>query len=126
MKNLLAIGLGYALALSGCANTGQTSQTGPLRGLWVNNTEGNLIGIRLEAQNNCRLFVERFMQPRTERDCRFEPQDGTEKFLVFLKDKNGLCGNEANYEFTFEEQVPLLRFYIGGSVVVMYKDEQAH
>ncbi len=114
---------GLALAIAACAAIAQPPPGDPMLGRWVNSTDGHLIGIRLDADQNCELFVERFLQPRTERACRFERLEGTPRFLVFLKDKNGLCGNEANYEFDFEAQAPLLRFYIGGSTVVMYKDE---
>lgn len=129
MKSLLSaaalwcgLGCGLVTTLTACAVVEQAPPVSALHGQWANTTEGNLIGIRLDADNNCELFVERFLQPRTERGCRFELLEGTGRYLVFLKDKHGLCGNDANYEFDFDAEVPQLRFHIGGSTVVMYKD----
>lgn len=110
-------GLIVSLLLSAASATSTVNPV--MLGEWKNETEGHLMGIHLQEDDNCTLYVERFLQPRSLRDCRYELFSS--RYLVYLKDAQGKCDGEPDFEFTFHEHEPLLRFYVGGNEIVMHK-----
>ena len=111
--------LTISLAVASPAVAQAATEEQILMGEWRNETEGHLMGIHLDDGENCTLYVERFLQPRTIRDCRYEKYSS--RYMVYLKDAQGECDCEPDFEFTFHEHEPLVRFYVGGSEIVMHR-----
>jgi hypothetical protein len=68
-----------------------------LSGNWENRTQGDLVGLRLNPPETCEIYVERVLQKRSTRTCRYEAFQ--ERFQVFLVDANGQCDTAADFEF---------------------------
>jgi len=119
----LLTSLVFSLLLSVTATTEEKPVNPLLFGEWKNETEGHLIGIHLEDGEDCTLYVERFLQPRNIRDCRYEQYSN--RYMVYLKDADGKCDSEPDFEFTFHEFEPLLRFYVGGNEIVMHRQSDS-
>lgn len=91
----------------------------PALGVWLNQTDGNTIGLELVSEQECNLFIEKLLQPRSSRACKYESGEG--RSLVFLVGKDGTCGSEPDFEFSYDPVGPLMRFYIGASEVLLYQ-----
>lgn len=95
------------------------TQDNSMLGTWENLTNGDLVGLTLAEGEQCTLYLEKVLQKRTIRTCKYEPfLDG---FLIFLFNEHGVCGSEADFEFIYEPQAPLVRLIIGGSEVALRK-----
>jgi len=95
------------------------AQEDTLIGTWENLTKGALVGLELKDPENCNLYIERALQKRSDRTCKYEPFE--DRFLIFLFNEHGLCNSEADFEFIYEPQAPLLRLLIGGSEIALQK-----
>ncbi|MCR6653123.1 MAG: hypothetical protein NVV73_17280 [Cellvibrionaceae bacterium] len=101
------------------AQNNPIAQDNPMLGTWENLTNGDLVGLTLTEGEQCTLYLEKVLQKRTIRTCKYEPfLDG---FLIFLFNEHGVCGSEADFEFIYEPQAPLVRLIIGGSEVALRK-----
>lgn len=92
-------------------------------GLWENHTNGDITGLALKDQEHCEIYLERALQRRSTRACKYEAfQD---RFLIFMINEHGLCNSEADFEFIFEAAAPLVRLVIGGSEMILQKTATA-
>jgi hypothetical protein len=108
---LLALLVGITAKLHAQADT-------PI-GTWENLTKGDLVGLELKDEENCNLYIERALAKRSNRTCRYEPFE--DRFLLFLFNEHGVCNSEADFEFIYEPEAPLVRLIIGGSEVALQK-----
>lgn len=90
-----------------------------LLGHWENVTRGDLVGLELKDKEHCNLYIERALQQRTNRACKYEPFD--DRFLIFLFNEQGVCNTEADFEFIYEPEAPLVRLLISGSEIALQK-----
>ena len=88
-------------------------------GKWENLTKGDLVGLELQDREHCNLYIERALQKRTNRACKYEPFE--DRFLIFLFNEHGVCGSEADFEFIYEPQAPLIRLVVSGSEMALQK-----
>jgi hypothetical protein len=93
------------------------AQEETLLGTWENLTQGDLVGLTFTDGEHCNLYLERALQKRTNRACRYEPFE--DRFLIFLFNEHGVCGSEADFEFIYEPNLPLVRLIISGSEVAL-------
>lgn len=93
-------------------------------GTWENLTSGDLVGLELKDGEHCNLYIERALQKRTDRMCKYEPFE--DRFLIFLFNEHGVCNSEADFEFIYEPEAPLLRLIIGGSEIALQKITKQH
>ncbi len=92
----------------------------PALGTWINETQGNAVGLELLTGEECNLFTERLLQPRSIRACKYETlEDGS--YGIFLVGKDGLCGSEADFDFYYDHQAPLIRLNVGGTELLLHK-----
>jgi hypothetical protein len=95
------------------------AQDETLVGAWENITNGDLVGLELKDQEHCNLYIERALQKRTDRACKYEPFE--DRFLIFLFNEHGVCNSEADFEFIYEPEAPLVRLIISGSEIALRK-----
>jgi len=94
-----------------------------LAGNWENRTQGDLVGLRLNPPETCEIYLERALQQRSTRTCRYEAfQD---RFQIFLVDAHGLCDTTADFEFILEPGLPLIRLQTGGGEVLLQQVKPA-
>lgn len=98
------------------------AQDDSMIGAWENLTNGDLVGLELQDQEHCNLYIERALKPRTNRACKYEPFE--DRFLIFLFNEHGVCNSEADFEFIYQPEAPLLRLMIGGSEIALQKIQQ--
>lgn len=91
-------------------------------GAWENLTRGDLVGLELKDTENCNLYLERALGKRTDRRCRYEPFE--DRYLIFLYNEQGVCNSDADFEFIYEPEAPLVRLVIAGSEVALQKVSQ--
>ncbi len=87
------------------------------RGSWENATNGDIMGLTLIDGKQCSIYVERALQKRSVRACKYEPFE--DRYLVFLVNEQGVCGSEADFEFVYEAQAPLIRLLVGQSEIIL-------
>jgi hypothetical protein len=97
-----------------------------LPGTWENRYQGDLVGLQLQVGETCELYLERALQKRSTRACRYvklqgESLDVEQRFQIFLKNAEGQCGTEPDFEFIFETASPLIRLQTGNSEVLLQK-----
>lgn len=97
-------------------------QTDHLLGTWENNVAGNKMRLSLQADGLCEISVERVLKPVKKKACKYEPFNN--RYLIFLIKENGLCGDDASFEFSYDAAAPLIEFYIGSQTLLMNKVEQ--
>ena len=88
-------------------------------GTWENRTQGDLIGLHLNPGDICEIYVERALQKRSTRSCRYEKFE--DRFQIFLVDTNGHCDTAADFDFIFEPAAPLIRLQTGSEEVLLQK-----
>lgn len=102
----------------GASQTYAAGENSPA-GTWENLTNGDLVGLELKDGEHCNLYIERALQKRSNRACKYEPFE--DRFLIFLFNEHGVCNSEADFEFIYEPEAPLLRLIISGSEIVLRK-----
>lgn len=113
--------LATVLALPFACSTTPKQPNNPMFGHWQNNTQGNLVGLRILSATDCELYIERAFKPRSTRQCKYEPYQDVQ--LLFLVGENGECGTSADYEFRFDSTTPQIDLLIGAQPIVMYKQD---
>lgn len=88
-------------------------------GTWENRTQGDLIGLLLNPEDACEIYVERALHKRSTRPCRYEKFG--DRFQIFLVDANGHCDTSADFEFIFEPAAPLIHLQTGSEEVLLQK-----
>src|SRR5688572_32885361 len=92
-------------------------------GTWENRTQGDLIGLNLKPEEACEIYVERALQKRSTRACRYEKF--ADRFQIFLVDANGQCDTAADFEFIFEAEAPLIHLQTGNGEILLQKIQNA-
>jgi hypothetical protein len=90
-----------------------------LLGAWENRTQGDLVGLQLNTAETCELYLERALQKRSTRACRYEAFE--DRYQIYLLDANGQCDTAADFEFIFEPGSPLIRLQTGNGEVLLQK-----
>ncbi len=88
-------------------------------GVWENKTNGDVTGVNLLDNENCEIFVERALKPRSTRKCKYEPFE--DRHLIFLFNEHGSCNTEADFEMIYEPEAPLIHLLVGSADVVLHK-----
>lgn len=115
LRNLMTIAIGILL----CGCTILEPNVDPMLGTWENITNGDRVALNLRKHGICELLIERAFKKPTSRDCKYQPTH--DRFFVFLIKADGLCGYDADFEFTFDSEAPLVNFYVNYSPIVMHK-----
>lgn len=89
----------------------------PLLGAWLNETGGDRVGLDLRPDGECSLSIERSLSKRSDRDCTYEPFE--DRYLIFLMDDQGLCDGNADFEFIFHPDLPLITLLVGSAQIYM-------
>lgn len=87
----------------------------PMLGSWQNVTQGDIVGLNLHAGGKCDIYIERAYQNRSIKACKYEPFE--QRYVVFLVKPDGSCGNDPDFEFSFEPEAPLVHLFIQGSPI---------
>lgn len=112
--------LSAGLIFFGAANV--NADTNDMLGIWEYQNNGDLTGIHLKDAENCEIFVERALKPRSTRTCKYEPFE--DRFLIFLFNEHGACNSQADFQFIYDAEAPVIRLLAGGgSEVVLRKTE---
>lgn len=115
----LAFVCGTFLFISHARAQVEMATPAPEVGTWINETNGDVVGVQLVSSEECNLFIERLLQPRSIRACKYERHDSG--YALFLVGKDGLCGSEPDFQFYYDPQGPLIRLDIGGSELLLHK-----
>lgn len=89
----------------------------PLLGAWLNDTGGDRVGLDLRPKGECSLSIERALRNRSDRDCTYEPFE--DRYLIFLMDDHGQCDGNADFEFIFHPELPLITLLVGSAQIYM-------
>lgn len=122
MFYLTGIFLAFVFTSCGISNVNKqdNKNRNPMYGVWSNNTRGDIVGIEIINQTECQLFIERLLKPRTIRACKYEAFE--EVFLIFLVQENGLCGQEADFEFRYYPETTTIHLYTGHNPILLTKE----
>lgn len=93
----------------------------PLLGAWLNETGGDRVGLDLRPEGKCSLSIERSLGNRSDRDCTYEAFE--DRYLIFLMDDQGLCDGNADFEFTFNPELPLITLIVGNAQIYMNRQQ---
>lgn len=91
-----------------------------LTGRWLNHFQNTTIGLQLNANGQCQLFVDSLTAAKSQKNCRFEYAHDT-TYWVFLYDEGGKCSSSADYEFAFNANTQTVYLNIGSSMPVEMK-----
>lgn len=117
MKHAIAV----LLAVFACGHTQSQAQE-PMLGTWQNVTKGDVVGLNLHADGKCDIYIERAYQKRSVKACKYEPFE--QRYLLFLVKGDGSCGNDPDFEFSFQPEAPLVHLFIQGSPIELSKVAQ--
>lgn len=114
----LFVTLGFVIGLCACLHKPKQD---PMLGAWENTTNGDVVGISLYEEGRCEIYIERALQRRTIKACKFEPFE--QQYVVFLVNEDGLCGTNPDFEFSYDPNLPLIHLFVQGSPIGLYKTE---
>lgn len=114
-----ALGIGVVALCLSVTTVAQITTERPALGVWLNETDGNTMGLELTTEQECNVFIEKLLQPRSSRACKYEIAEGRSR--VFLVGEDGTCGSEPDFEFDYDPVGPLVRFYIGANEILLHK-----
>ena len=106
----------FVAGLWGCVHKPEQD---PMLGTWENATNGDIVGIDLHGKGLCDIYIERALQQRTVKACKFEPFE--QQYVVFLVKEDGSCGSNPDFEFSYNPEAPLIHLFVQGSPIALSK-----
>lgn len=121
LLTLLFLSSGATLAINPdkLVSTELFTKTGEtlLLGTWQNDSQGNRVGLDLRPEGECSLSIDRALGNRSDRKCTYEPFE--DRYLIFLISDQGLCDGNADFEFIFNPDLPLITLIVGNAQIYM-------